>query len=93
MTAQQIFYALQDFEGETRASQDAAKAGFLEWAMTLPKGTKATVAAKSALWELSRKRTETSAARLFKSYLDEASRELPRATRRGGATGRRKLLH
>lgn len=93
MTAQRIFLALQDVDGVGRASQDAAKAGFLEWAMTLPCARNAASAAKDALLHIEAMHTDTSAARQFLDHLRCASCALPTPIRRGGAKARRRVLH
>ena len=93
MTAKQIFHALQECDGASRAQRDAAKAGFLEWAMTLPSASSARREARLALFHLDAMSAHCDAAHLFIGYLRAASEVLPTPVRRGGASARRRVLH
>ena len=93
MTAKQIFTALQDVKGGSRVNSDAAKAGFLEWALTLPVGASATIEARRALRQFEKTPMGASAAQLFIAHLRAASQALPVPKRRGGASARRGVLH
>ncbi len=93
MSATQIFLALQEFEGEAGARRDAAQAGFLEWALSLPASCNAPFEARRALLHLEAIPNSKSAARLFVDYLRDASHQLPTPSRRGGASARRRVLH
>lgn len=93
MKAQQIFRALQDVDGSAHAHVQAAKAGFLEWAMTLPKGSNASKEAQRALPLFGDFSHRAEAADLFVGYLRDASQPLPSPKRRGGAAGKRRVLH
>ena len=93
MTAQQIFKALQDVDGTAHAHVQAAKAGFLEWAMTLPKGANTCMEAQRALPFFSDFSHTAGAAKLFVGYLRDAWRPRAGAKRRGGAAGKRRVLH
>lgn len=93
MTAQKILEALQNVKGGQLANSEAAKAGFLEWAFTLPKGTNASTEARRALRAFDKTSIGASAAQLFIAHLRAASHALPVPKRRGGAGGRRRTLH
>lgn len=93
MTAQQIYRALQDFDGAASACRDAAKAGFLEWAMGLPCASSAMSEARSALLHIEALPGDARAAQIFIGYLRDASQVLPAPVRRGGAGARRRVLH
>ena len=93
MRAQQIYIALQEFEGAARACSDAAKAGFLEWAMSLPSASHAPREARRALLHIEAMPEDARAAQLFIAHLRAASQTLPAPTRRGGAKARRRVLH
>lgn len=93
MTVLRIYRALEEFEGDADARKDAAKAGILEWAMSLPHPSSPAREAKQALLHLEALPNAASAAGLFVCYLREASHVLPTPVRRGGARGRRCLLH
>lgn len=93
MTAQQIYMALQEVDGGARANVQAAKAGFLEWAMSLPCGANACTEAQRALPLFEASAPRASAAKLFIGYLRDASQPLPRPKRRGGASAKRRILH
>lgn len=93
MTAQKILEALQDVKGGYLANSEAAKAGFLEWALTLPKGATASVEARRALRQFDKTPIGASAAQLFIAHLRAASHALPTPKRRGGASARRRTLH
>ncbi|MGB7318094.1 MAG: hypothetical protein WBC85_09030 [Planktotalea sp.] len=93
MSAKQIFQALQDFDGEGAASRDAANAGFLEWALSLPLSSSARREAKRALVHLDAIPEPATAAQLFIAHLRVASCALPDPVRRGGARARRRVLH
>ncbi len=93
MSAQQIFKALQDVDGTAQVNTQAAKAGFLEWAMTLPSGANACLEAQRALPQFETCLGNASAAQLFVAYLRDASRPLPLPQRRGGASAKRRVFH
>lgn len=93
MTAQKIFAALQGVTGESRELGDAARAGFLEWAFTLPNGSNAAEEARLALRDFESTPITAGAAALFIAHLRAACHVLPCPKRRGGAGGRRRMLH
>lgn len=93
MSVRQIFQALQEFDGESRAQRAAAQAGFLEWALSLPESSNAPHEARRALLNLDALPSHASAAGLFVDYLRAASHSLPSPTRRGGASARRARMH
>ena len=93
MRAQQIYRALQEFDGVGHACNDAAKAGFLEWAISLPNASHAAREAQQALIHLEAMPVEARAAQLFIAHLRAASHALPVPIRRGGAKARRRVLH
>ncbi|MEP5154624.1 hypothetical protein [Planktotalea sp.] len=93
MTVLRIYQALEEFEGDEDARQNAAKAGILEWAMSLPTPSSPAREAKQALLHLEAMPNAASAAGLFVGYLREASHVLPAPVRRGGARARRCVLH
>ncbi len=93
MKAAQIYRALQDFDGIGAACRDAAKAGFLEWAMGLPNSGSAARAAQDALLHIEALPDDAQAAQLFVAHLRAASHDLPTPVRRGGAKARRRVLH
>lgn len=93
MRAQQIYTALQEFDGAARACSDAAKAGFLEWAMSLPCSSSPMREARRALLHIDALPDEARAAQLFIAHLRAASHALPVPIRRGGARARRQMLH
>jgi len=93
MSAQQIFKALLDVDGNAHVMAQAAKAGFLEWAMTLPKGTDACDEALRVLRFFPCGTCDADAAHLFVAYLRDASRPLPTPKRRGGAAAKRRVIH
>lgn len=88
MTAQRIYHALQDFEGE--GDLNAARAGFMEWALCLPDGCHPPHEARRALLHLEALPRGTQASQMFVGLLRDASADLPAPKRRGG---RRRLLH
>ena len=74
----QIFHALQEFDGGRAASCEAAKAGFLEWAMGLGLETDAACEAQRALLHIEGfNQKDGQAAQLFLEHLKCASRVLP----------------
>jgi hypothetical protein len=93
MTADKIMQALQDVQGSAAVAGAAAKAGFLEWVMTLPNGANACTEAKQALCYIDVLPLDAEAAHLFVGYLRAASQGLPAPTRRGGSMWRRRTLH
>jgi hypothetical protein len=93
MSATQIFHALQEFDGGRAASCEAAKAGFLEWAMGLGLETDAACEAQRALLHIEALPEDGQAEQLFLEHLKCASRVLPHPKRRGGAKARRRMLH
>ncbi|WP_293447108.1 hypothetical protein [Planktotalea sp.] len=93
MTADKIMQALQDVEGNAAVARDAAKAGFLEWAMTLPIDANPCVEARQALCYINVAPADADAAHYFVAYLRDASQMLSAPTRRGGSSGRRRVLH
>ncbi|MDU8912349.1 hypothetical protein [Aestuariicoccus sp. MJ-SS9] len=87
MTARRIFDGLQSID--SAEAQDAARAGFLEWALSLPCGAAPAAAAAEALGRIGCCATASRAARLFAGYLAQASVCDPRRpARRGGRAGR-----
>lgn len=92
MSADLIFTALQDHVRDSAQGRDAARAGFLEWALTLPSDADAAKEAKTALRTLEARSQVSSAALDFLGYLRDASGHLPAPVRRGGAGARRRVL-
>lgn len=72
---------------------DAARAGFLEWALSLPQGANPSAEARLALGDIDANAAQDDAAQLFVGYLHAASAPLPTPLRRGGSSARRHPLH
>lgn len=94
MTAIQIYDGLLDAPSEHDPDM-AAKAGFLEWAMTLPFDCVADAVARDALIRIGNATNANPAARLFVSMLELVAHTAPVVPhRKGGArAARKRRLH
>lgn len=89
----QILNGLDALDATGGAADDAAKQGFLEWALSTEPG-RAVMSARMALSAVAGQGPFSPAAEAFLQYLNDAaivSENVP--VRRGGASGRRRVLH
>ena len=85
MGLRQIIGGLDAIDSTGVQAVQAARLGFLEWALTLSDGALPHMAARADLVRAKTARAHSAAARQFLAYLEDAA-EAPRAnpTRRGG---------
>ncbi|MEM9579342.1 MAG: hypothetical protein AAF891_01545 [Pseudomonadota bacterium] len=93
MSATKIMSALEAAHLQNPAAGLAAKSGFLEWLFCLPDGANASIEARKALQGLDGAPVCSDAGAQFLEYLRDAARPLVSPGRRGGASGRRRVLH
>ena len=92
MSARAIFDSLQTLSAA--APEDAARAGFLEWAFGLPEDSVPRAEACAALRRIGGLGAHSAAARAFVGLLEEAALwPAARPARRGGRAGRKRSLH
>lgn len=93
MEVSRILHGLDALDATGGAADDAAKQGFLEWALSTEPG-RAVLAAQDALSDIAGQGPFSPAAEAFIRYLNDAAvivHTVP--MRRGGSAGRRRMLH
>ncbi len=93
MIVAKIMAGLADLDAAGTEGTQAARAGFLEWVMTLEAGAVPRQAAQDALRGMGDAAGHGPAVAAFRAHIEAATRPCPAPHRRGGAAARRATLH